>query len=50
MILTLTQEELNAKMQTIGSRGCANDTAGTAVQGSQSSRIEADESQGVFSF
>ncbi len=49
MILNLTQEEFNAKMD-VNRRGTVNDNLGIAVFGNQGARIEADESQCVFGF
>ncbi len=49
LILNMTEEEYNSKMETIGRNGTTiNNNFGMAVLGSNGVRIEADESNGVF--
>lgn len=51
LVLNMTEEEYNSKMQTVGSDGATvNSNVGMAVFGSEGVRIEADENEGVFGF
>ena len=51
MILNLTAEEFDAKLQTVGhSSTLANDDTASPVSGTDGNQIAANESQGVFGF